>query len=123
MLLLASLVALLPLIQAAPQVISHPFCPSGCDPLSNQCHITAQTCIYPDTSKVGKSAHCACRAGYKATTADIADGDVSQQWRLPAPEGSFRVWVAQGVACDTLCTGSDSSAPCGEITELSADCL
>jgi hypothetical protein len=43
-------------------------------------------------------AECACRAGYKATDASlgIADGDTTKQWRLPADEGNFRVWVAEG---------------------------
>jgi len=70
-------------------------------------------------------AACACRAGYKATdpSLGIVDGDTTKQWRLPADEGNFRVWVAEGVACDTLCDVWYGSTPCGEVTLLGAECL
>ena len=106
------------------QSLSFPYCPAGCDPQANKCSWpTAQTCIYPSTSVPNPRAACACRAGYKATTPSISDGDTSKQWRLPAPEGNFRVWVAEGVPCDTLCNVSTGSAPCQEVFELSANCL
>jgi hypothetical protein len=103
-------------------------CPAGCNPSpgANMCSWpTAQDCIYPSLSVPNPKAACACRAGYKATDASlgIADGDTTKQWRLPADEGNFRVWVAEGVACDTLCDVWYGSAPCGEVTLLGAECL
>ena len=53
----------------------------------------------------------------------IADADTAKQWRLPADEGNFRVWVAQGVACDTLCKNPFGSPPCAEVVELGKECL
>lgn len=97
-------------------------CPAGCNPTSgaNSCSWpTAEDCIYPSPSAPNPRAACACRAGYKATTSVIADGDTSVQWRLPADEGNFRVWVAQGVECDTLC----DDGTCDEVDELGAECL
>jgi hypothetical protein len=99
-----------------------PKCPAACDPLFNTCsQPTAQTCIFPSVKFANPRGACACRAGYKADS--VADGDTTKQWRLPADEGNFRVWVAQGVSCNTLCNVSTGSAPCGEVTELPADCL
>lgn len=101
-------------------------CPIGCNPNSgaNTCSWpTAQDCVYPSPLLPNPRAACACRAGFKATVPGITDGDTTKQWRLPADEGNFRVWVAQGVACDTLCDVSYGSAPCQEVTELPADCL
>ena len=103
-----------------------PKCPVGCNPTSgaNTCSVpTAQDCIYPSLSTPNPRAACACRAGYKATVPGIADTDTTKQWRLPADEGSFRVWVAQGVACDTLCDVSTGVNSCQEVVELPADCL
>lgn len=103
-----------------------PQCPAGCNPASgaNTCSFpTAQDCIYPSPFTPNPRAACACRAGYKATAPGISDTDTTKQWRLPADEGNFRVWVAQGVACDTLCDVSTGSDSCQEVLELSADCL
>jgi hypothetical protein len=103
-----------------------PKCPVGCNPHSgaNTCSWpTAQDCIYPSPLIANPRGACACRAGFKATTAGILDTDTTKQWRLPADEGNFRVWVAQGVACDTLCDVSYGSMPCQEVTQLPADCL
>ena len=103
-----------------------PQCPAGCDPApgANTCSSpTAQDCIYPSLSTPNPRAACACRAGYKATAPGILDTDTTKQWRLPADEGNFRVWVAQGVACDTLCDVSTGPDSCQEVVELSADCL
>ena len=103
-----------------------PQCPAGCDPASgaNTCSFpTAQDCIYPSLSTPNPRGACACRAGYKATAPGILDTDTTKQWRLPADEGNFRVWVAQGVACDTLCDVSTGPDSCQEVIELSADCL
>jgi Astacin (Peptidase family M12A) len=98
-----------------------PTCPAGCNPLSNTCSFpTAEDCIYPSQKVANPRGACACRAGFKA---NAADGDTSKHWRLPADEGSFRVWVAQGVACDTPCNVPWGAFSCQEVTELSADCL
>ena len=103
-----------------------PTCPKACNPIAglNQCSWpTAGTCVYPSTSVANPRAACACRAGYKATAPGIADTDTTKQWRLPAPEGNFRVWVAEGVPCDTLCNTSTGVDSCKEVSELPADCL
>jgi hypothetical protein len=98
-----------------------PTCPNGCNPLSNTCSFpTAQDCIYPSPNIPNPRAACACRAGYKAAA---ADDDTTKHWRLPAPEGSFRVWVAEGVPCDTLCDFPWGVNSCQEVTELGAECL
>jgi len=99
-----------------------PKCNPACNPApgQNKCSIpSAQTCIHPSSTIGNPRAACACAAGFKATKAGIADGDTKKQWRLPAPEGNFRVWVAEEVECNTPC--ADNS--CSEVTELSADCL
>ncbi len=101
-------------------------CPAGCNPTSGQntCSFpTAPDCIYPSPSTPNPRGACACRAGYKATAPGIVDTDTTQQWRLPADEGNFRVWVAQGVACDTLCSDPFGSPPCAEVVELGEECL
>ncbi|KAF7509762.1 hypothetical protein GJ744_007457 [Endocarpon pusillum] len=103
-----------------------PKCPKGCDPTSgqNKCSFpTAPVCIYPSPSTPNPRAACACRAGYKATTSGIPDNDTTKQWRLPAPEGNFRVWVAEGVACDTLCDTPTGTESCREVAELPEACL
>ena len=103
-----------------------PKCPKGCDPTAgkNQCSWpTAPVCVYPSPSLSKPRAACACRAGYKATAAGIADTDTDKQWRLPPPEGNFRVWVAEGVACDTLCNTPTGVESCREVSELPAECL
>jgi hypothetical protein len=103
-----------------------PTCPAACNPNpgANMCSWpTAEDCIFPSPSTPNPRGACACRAGYKATVPGIADTDTTKQWRLPADEGNFRVWVAQGVACDTLCQVPYGAFSCQEVTELPADCL
>jgi len=51
------------------------------------------------------------------------DTDTTKQWRLPADEGNFRVWVAQGIECDTLCDVPTGIFSCQEVVELPAACL
>ncbi|KAI9763051.1 MAG: hypothetical protein M1840_000942 [Geoglossum simile] len=98
-----------------------PKCPVGCDPHSNTCsYPSAQDCIYPSPNVAKPRAACACRAGYKA---NAANDDTSKHWRLPADEGNFRVWVAQGVECDTLCSVPWGASSCQEVKELGAECL
>lgn len=103
-----------------------PKCPVGCNPASgaNTCSFpTAQDCVFPSPHISNPRAACACRAGFKATAPGISDTDTTKQWRLPADEGNFRVWVTQGVACDTLCDVSTGVDSCKEVVELPADCL
>ncbi|KAI9773232.1 MAG: hypothetical protein M1839_002194 [Geoglossum umbratile] len=96
-------------------------CPIGCNPNGNTCSIpTAQTCVYPSLKVSNPRAACACRAGYKA---NAANSDTSKHWRLPADEGNFRVWVAQGVPCDTLCDVPWGVFSCQEVKQLGAECL
>ena len=104
-------------------VVSPPKCNKACSTAPGKCHPTAQTCIPPAPGTANPRLACSCRAGFKATTAGIADGDVTKQWRLPAPEGNFRVWVAEGVECNTPCQVSTGAFSCQEVTELPAECL
>ena len=104
--------------------VSPPKCNKACSTEVGKCSIpTAEDCVPPAPGISNPRLACACRAGYKATKPGIADGDVSKQWRLPAPEGNFRVWVAEGVECDTLCTVPFGAFSCQEVTELPAECL
>jgi hypothetical protein len=101
-------------------------CPAACDPNPglNKCSFpTAQTCVFPSQSTPNPRAACACRAGFKATTDSIADTDTTKQWRLPADEGNFRVWVAEDVECNTPCAYTTGTNYCSEVPELSRDCL
>ena len=101
-------------------------CSPGCNPNpgQNKCSWpTAQTCVFPSPSTPNPRAACACRAGFKATTLDIPDNDTTKQWRLPADEGNSRVWVAEGVPCDTPCAYSAGADSCQEVSELPKDCL
>lgn len=67
-----------------------------CNPLSgqNSCDPTT-SCI-----NTGKSFHCACRAGYKASK---NNGNVTQQFRLQVPNYEFLVFTPENTVCDTLC--------------------
>jgi len=104
-------------------VVSPPKCNNACSTEPGKCHPTAPTCVPPAPGSPNPRLACSCRAGFKATKPGIADNDVTKQWRLPAPEGNFRVWVAEGVECNTLCTVSTGPFSCREVTELPAECL
>ncbi|KAJ5112421.1 hypothetical protein N7532_000466 [Penicillium argentinense] len=67
-----------------------------CNPLSgqNSCDITT-SCI-----NTGKTFHCACRAGYKASK---RNNDIYSQFRLPMPNYEFLVFVPENTVCNTLC--------------------
>jgi cysteine-rich repeat protein len=71
-------------------------CPT-CNPIVglNHCDITT-SCI---TTAPGQH-HCACRAGFKS---NALDSQTAIHFRLPFPGQEYRVFVAPGVACDTLC--------------------
>ncbi|KAH6685450.1 hypothetical protein F5X68DRAFT_191951 [Plectosphaerella plurivora] len=97
-------------------------CPPSCSPHHNTCDpTTAPTCIFPDPRVPGARAACACRPGYKANGA--GDGNTRSHWRLPVQGQEHRVWVAEGVRCDTLCTSGYGAQSCGEVTLLPADCI
>lgn len=96
-------------------------CPKACDPHYNKCDITAPTCIFPDPRVTGPRGACACRPGYKAT--GYTNNDYKNQWRLPVEAQEHRVWVAEGVKCDTLCDVSTGVDSCLEITLLAAECV
>lgn len=66
------------------------------NPFFNKCHITT-SCI----STPSKADYCACRAGYRANDLAPTDG---KQFRLKFEGQGYRVFVAPGVSCDTLCT-------------------
>lgn len=96
-------------------------CPKACDPHINTCHATAPTCIFPDPKVTLPRGACACRPGYKAT--GHANSDSSTQWRLPVIGHEHRVWVAEGVPCDTLCDTSSGGNICQEVLLIGKDCI
>ncbi|KAK3361436.1 hypothetical protein B0T24DRAFT_109093 [Lasiosphaeria ovina] len=97
-------------------------CPAGCDIHSNKCDATtAPTCTFPDPRVAKPRAACACRPGFKAT--GHTDGDAAAQWRLPVAGQEHRVWVAEGVVCDSLCVVSGGVDSCKEVTLLQAACV
>lgn len=96
-------------------------CPAGCDVFTNKCDkTTAPTCIYPDPRVPKPRAACACRPGYKATSA--SDTDTTKHWRLPIVGQEHRVWVAEGVPCDKLCTVSTGVNSCREVSQVAVQC-
>ena len=82
-----------------------------CDPnpLNNKCTVTTSCITAPDN----KNHYCACRAGYRADGLQPTD---AKQFRLAWPGQEYRVFVAPGVECNTLCNawwaGPDS---CSEV--------
>jgi hypothetical protein len=119
----ASLRRLLILFSAC-VVVSDPttICPAACDPHYNSCHATtAPSCVYPDPSVSYPRAACACRPGYKANGASNTDS--SKHWRLPIKGQDHRVWVAEGIACDTLCDIPYGFESCREVALVSDQCI
>ncbi|KAK3331346.1 hypothetical protein B0H66DRAFT_636226 [Apodospora peruviana] len=66
------------------------------NPFFNKCTITT-SCIGSPSG----ATYCACRAGYRANGIDPSD---TKQFRLAFPGQEYRVFVAPGIECDTLCT-------------------
>jgi hypothetical protein len=101
---------------------SYGYCPAACNTYSNRCdQTTAPTCIFPNPNVQRPRAACACRAGYKAD--GVADNDRTKQWRLPVEGQEHRVWVAEGVRCDTLCQNPYGPGGCREVVEIGAECI
>ncbi|KAK4118610.1 hypothetical protein N657DRAFT_651080 [Parathielavia appendiculata] len=97
-------------------------CPAGCDVHNHRCDpTTAPTCTYPDPRVAKPRAACACRPGFKAGA--HVDNDTTKQWRLPIPGQEHRVWVAEGVVCDTPCVISGGVGSCREVGEVGAECV
>lgn len=67
-----------------------------CNPISglNRCDVST-SCI-----NTGSSFHCACRAGFKATTDPANTWD---QFRIKLPSYESLVFVSEKVACNTPC--------------------
>jgi hypothetical protein len=67
-----------------------------CNPVSglNYCD-SSTSCI-----STGSEYHCACRAGYKASS---DNDDVHKQFRLNIPNYEFLVFVPVNTPCDLLC--------------------
>jgi hypothetical protein len=86
-------------------------CPcSTCNPNAffNKCTITT-SCINTPTD----NDYCACRAGYRADGLEPTD---PKQFRLAFPGQEYRVFVAPGVDCNTLCTSPfPGPASCQEV--------
>ncbi|KAH8769460.1 hypothetical protein F5882DRAFT_508283 [Hyaloscypha sp. PMI_1271] len=66
------------------------------NPFFNKCTITTSCINTPSGND-----YCACRAGYRA---DGLAPTNPKQFRLAFPGQEYRVFVAPGVSCDTLCT-------------------
>ncbi|RPA80622.1 hypothetical protein BJ508DRAFT_415290 [Ascobolus immersus RN42] len=100
----------------ATPIHSVPYCPV-CVASPNNCDITAPCAItlVPQTQAI--KTFCACRAGYKATTSAIIDQDITKQWRLNngGNPWEYRVFVAPGTKCDTLCDNWNGPTPCSEV--------
>jgi hypothetical protein len=102
--------------------IQRPNCPAACKVHDNKCDkTTAPTCIFPDPRVPNPRGACACRPGFKAS--DYKDTDTTKHWRLPIPGQEHRVWVAEGVKCDTLCTVSTGVGSCREVSEVAEECV
>lgn len=82
-----------------------------CNPTAglNKCDITT-SCI---TTGTGTNHYCACRAGFKATTAT----DPSKQFRLSMPGQEYRVFVPENTPCNELCDYPHGYSPllCSEV--------
>jgi len=90
---------------------SKPLCLT-CNPTSglNKCDIST-SCI--TTFPSGKH-YCACRAGFKA---NAPDSQIAIHYRLNFPGQEYRVFVAPGVECNTLCN-NPFGAPQDICTEI-----
>jgi cysteine-rich repeat protein len=66
------------------------------NPFYNLCTITTSCINTPSGND-----YCACRAGYRADGLDPTD---PRQFRLNFPGQDYRVFVAPGIDCNTLCT-------------------
>ena len=87
------LLALLSLLVTANTI--PPTCKT-CNPISGQNHCDVTTsCI-----NTGTRFHCACRAGYKAST---DNDDITKQFRLPMKNYEFLVFTPESTECNTLC--------------------
>ncbi|KAH6688422.1 hypothetical protein F5X68DRAFT_231050 [Plectosphaerella plurivora] len=95
-------------------------CAQSCNVFRNKCAVTAPTCIYPNPQVPNPRAACACRPGFKAD--NVADGDTTKHWRVPVTGQEHRVWVAEGVSCNTQCGGYGAQS-CMEVTMVGADCV
>jgi hypothetical protein len=81
-----------------------------CNPLSGQNHCDITTsCI-----NTGTRFHCACRAGYKAST---DNDDIDAQFRLNVPNYTFLVFTPGNTVCNTLCDNPYGAGPdlCSEV--------
>lgn len=91
-----------------------------CNPIAglNKCDITT-SCIATNTAgpdgPIAPDTHyyCACRAGFKATTAT----DPTKQFRLPMPGQEYRVFVPENTPCNELCSYPHGFSPllCAEV--------
>ncbi|KAI9036715.1 putative adhesin [Aspergillus affinis] len=81
-----------------------------CNPVSgqNSCDITT-SCI-----NTGTRFHCACRAGYKAST---DNNNIHKQFRLNVPNYQFLVFTPESTECNTLCNNHNGAGPnlCAEV--------
>jgi len=99
-----------------PCVNTEPECPKFCSPFpgTNTCaQPSAQNCVGFGTSAL----YCACAPGFKAT--GYADNDAAHHWRVDLDGHQHRVWVAEGVKCETPCA---NPLTCAEVSLIQDKC-
>ncbi len=84
------------------------------NPFFNKCTITT-SCI----NAPGNKLYCACRAGYRANGLLPTD---QRQFRLEFPGQEYRVFVAPGIECDTLCTDPHPGPTSCQEVPVRSDC-
>jgi cysteine-rich repeat protein len=84
------------------------------NPFFNKCTITTSCIVAP-----GNKNYCACRAGYRANGLLPTD---QRQFRLKFPGQEYRVFVAPGIECDTLCTNPHPGPDSCQEVPVRADC-
>ncbi|KAL2144765.1 hypothetical protein VTI28DRAFT_8611 [Corynascus sepedonium] len=84
------------------------------NPFFNKCTITTSCIVAPH-----KQNYCACRAGYRANGLLPTD---QRQFRLKFPGQEYRVFVAPGIECDTLCTNPHPGPESCQEVPVREDC-
>jgi hypothetical protein len=84
------------------------------NPFFNKCTITTSCIVAP-----GNRHYCACRAGYRANNLLPTD---QRQFRLKFEGQEYRVFVAPGIECDTLCTNPHPGPDSCQEVPVREDC-
>jgi hypothetical protein len=97
----------------------HKTTPAHCEtcnpnPFFNKCTITTSCIVAP-----GNRNYCACRAGYRANGLLPTD---QRQFRLAFAGQEYRVFVAPGIECDTLCSSPHPGPESCQEVPVRGDC-